>query len=91
MGTVEEAVRERDVVVVATNSPVPALGAGWIAPGTHVTTLGPRSLSRHEVPAAPPGRQREGGLCSASRRRPGAGQQFTMVETVAVDWGQPGW
>ncbi|MGW7444877.1 hypothetical protein [Kitasatospora sp. NPDC054795] len=44
--------RERDVVVVATNSPVPVLDADWIAPGTHVTTLGPKSLSRHEVPAA---------------------------------------
>ncbi|MFE7531954.1 hypothetical protein ACFU7Y_40610 [Kitasatospora sp. NPDC057542] len=53
VGTVEEAVRERDVVVVATNSPVPVLDAGWIAPGTHVTTLGPKSLSRHEVPTAP--------------------------------------
>ncbi|MEU1286974.1 NAD(P)-binding domain-containing protein [Kitasatospora sp. NPDC005856] len=52
VGTVEEAVRERDVVVVATNSPVPVLDADWIAPGTHVTTLGPKTLSRHEVPAA---------------------------------------
>lgn len=49
---VEQAVRERDVVVVATNSPVPVLDAGWIAPGTHVTTLGPKTVSRHEVPAA---------------------------------------
>lgn len=50
--SVENAVRDRDVVIVATNSPVPVLDADWIAPGTHVTTLGPKTASRHEVPAA---------------------------------------
>ncbi|WP_432253823.1 ornithine cyclodeaminase family protein [Streptomyces sp. HNM1019] len=50
--TVEEAVRDHDVVVVATNSTVPVLDADWIGPGTHVTTLGPKTVSRHEVPAA---------------------------------------
>ncbi|MEU6215966.1 ornithine cyclodeaminase family protein [Streptomyces sp. NPDC047022] len=50
--TAEEAVRDHDVVVVATNSAVPVLDADWIAPGTHVTTLGPKTLARHEVPAA---------------------------------------
>ncbi|TBO58987.1 ornithine cyclodeaminase family protein [Streptomyces kasugaensis] len=48
----EDAVRERDVVIVATNSAVPVMDAGWIAAGTHVTTLGPKTRSRHEVPAA---------------------------------------
>ncbi|MCX5554836.1 ornithine cyclodeaminase family protein [Streptomyces sp. NBC_00038] len=48
---VEDAVRERDVVIVATNSTVPVLESDWIAPGTHVTTLGPKTVSRHEVPA----------------------------------------
>ncbi|MFG3120499.1 ornithine cyclodeaminase family protein [Streptomyces sp. NPDC048201] len=50
--TVEDAVRDRDVVIVATNSAVPVLDAGWIAPGTHVNTVGPKTVSRHEVPAA---------------------------------------
>ncbi|MEV7383512.1 ornithine cyclodeaminase family protein [Streptomyces lydicus] len=50
--TVEGAVRDRDVVIVATNSAVPVLDAGWIAPGTHVNTIGPKTVSRHEVPAA---------------------------------------
>lgn len=48
---VREAVSGQDVVVVATNSPVPVLDADWIEPGTHVTTLGPKTVSRHEVPA----------------------------------------
>lgn len=50
--SVEDAVRDRDVVIVATNSAVPVMDADWIAPGTHVTTLGPKTASRHEVPAA---------------------------------------
>ncbi|MFI0850355.1 ornithine cyclodeaminase family protein [Streptomyces sp. NPDC021098] len=50
--TAEEAVRDHDVVVIATNSTAPVLDADWIAPGTHVTTLGPKTVSRHEVPAA---------------------------------------
>jgi alanine dehydrogenase len=50
--TVEETVRDRDVVIVATNSPVPVFEAAWISPGTHVSTLGPKTVSRHEVPAA---------------------------------------
>ena len=33
--TVEEAVRDRDVVVVATKSAVPVLDADWVSPGTH--------------------------------------------------------
>ncbi len=50
--SVEDAVRDRNVVIVATNSAVPVLDAAWIGPGTHVTTLGPKTASRHEIPAA---------------------------------------
>ncbi|MFF2809065.1 hypothetical protein ACFVT2_18135 [Streptomyces sp. NPDC058000] len=39
------------VVIVATGSATPVLDADWLAPGTHVTTLGPKSAARHEVPA----------------------------------------
>ena len=47
-----DAVRDQDVVIVATNSATPVFEADWIAPGTHVTTLGPKAAARHEVPAA---------------------------------------
>ncbi len=47
-----DAVSEQDVVIVATNSATPVLEAEWIAPGAHVTTVGPKAVSRHEVPAA---------------------------------------
>ncbi|WP_329373610.1 ornithine cyclodeaminase family protein [Streptomyces sp. NBC_00669] len=49
---VEDAVREHEVVIVATSSAVPVLEADWIAPGTHVTTVGPKTVSRHELPAS---------------------------------------
>ncbi|MFE6684943.1 ornithine cyclodeaminase family protein [Streptomyces sp. NPDC057743] len=52
VATVEEAVTDRDVVIVATGSAVPVLDADWLAPGTHLTTLGPKSTTHHEVPAA---------------------------------------
>lgn len=48
----QEAVRGRDAVIVATSSPEPVLEVDWLEPGTHVTTLGPKSVSRHEVPPA---------------------------------------
>jgi len=45
-----EAVRDRDAVVLATDSPVPVIEADWVAPGTHVSTLGPKNRARHELP-----------------------------------------
>ncbi|WP_446039986.1 ornithine cyclodeaminase family protein [Streptomyces sp. SID1121] len=56
VGSVEDAVRERDVVIVATDSTTPVLDMGWIAPGTHVSTLGPKTVAGHEVPAGLPSR-----------------------------------
>jgi ornithine cyclodeaminase/alanine dehydrogenase-like protein (mu-crystallin family) len=38
------------VVLVATRSPEPVLAAAWIAPGAHVSTVGPKTASRHELP-----------------------------------------
>lgn len=48
----EDAVRDRDIVVLATNSAVPVIEAGWIAPGCHVTTLGPKQQGRPEFDLA---------------------------------------
>jgi alanine dehydrogenase len=52
VAAVEEAVHGRDVVIVATGSPEPVLDADWISAGTHVTTLGPKTVLRHELPPA---------------------------------------
>lgn len=51
LGTPEQAVRDQDVVITATNSPAPVFEAGWLAPGTHLNTVGPKTRARHEVPA----------------------------------------
>jgi ornithine cyclodeaminase/alanine dehydrogenase-like protein (mu-crystallin family) len=37
---VELAVRESDIVCLATHSPVPVIEPGWIKPGTHVSSVG---------------------------------------------------
>jgi ornithine cyclodeaminase len=47
-GSAQEAVEGKDLVVLATNSPVPVVEASWIAPGSYVTTLGPKQVGRAE-------------------------------------------
>ncbi|HML22669.1 MAG TPA: ornithine cyclodeaminase family protein [Aggregatilinea sp.] len=46
----EAAVRGADIVIGATNSRTPVLDAAWIAPGTHVSTIGPKFAAGHEMP-----------------------------------------
>ena len=38
--TIRDAVHEADVVALATHSPAPVIEPGWIAPGTHVSSVG---------------------------------------------------
>lgn len=45
-----EAVAGADIVVLATTSRSPVIEAGDVAPGTHLTSLGPKSADAHEVP-----------------------------------------
>lgn len=46
----EPVVREADVLVVATDSEEPVFERDWVQPGTHVSTLGPKTAAAHEVP-----------------------------------------
>ncbi|MGW1345774.1 ornithine cyclodeaminase family protein [Kribbella sp. NPDC002412] len=48
VGSAQEAVEGRDLVVLATSSPVPVIESDWIAPGAFVTTLGPKVVGRAE-------------------------------------------
>ncbi|MEH0840793.1 ornithine cyclodeaminase family protein [Micromonospora sp. CPCC 205711] len=48
VGSAREAVRDRDVVVVATTATSPVLDAADLAPGTHVNTVGFKQVDRHE-------------------------------------------
>jgi ornithine cyclodeaminase len=54
--TAAEAIRDRDVVILATTSPVPVLDAAVLAPGTHVNAVGFKQRGRAEfgpdLPAA---------------------------------------
>jgi ornithine cyclodeaminase/alanine dehydrogenase-like protein (mu-crystallin family) len=46
----EEVVRFAEVLICATTSTSPMLEASWIAPGTHVNTIGPKFKEMAEIP-----------------------------------------
>jgi ornithine cyclodeaminase len=39
-----------DVVILATRSEMPVIEAGWVAPGAHVNTVGPKAAGACETP-----------------------------------------
>ena len=45
-----EAVRGAGIVLLATRSETPVIEPGWIEPGTHINTVGPKLRSAHETP-----------------------------------------
>lgn len=47
----KEAVMGVDVLVVATRSRSPVIDPSWVEPGTHVNTVGPKTVSGHEIPS----------------------------------------
>jgi ornithine cyclodeaminase len=47
--TLEEAVRDKDLIVTATNSKDPFLLADWIKPGCHITAIGANHILRREL------------------------------------------
>lgn len=49
------AVADAEIVILATSSPVPVIDAAWLAPGTYVTTLGPKQRGRAEFGLDLPG------------------------------------
>lgn len=48
--TPEAAVHNAQVIILATNSPEPVIDADWVAPHAHITTVGPHSRARYELP-----------------------------------------
>lgn len=50
VGSTREAVADADIVLCATDSPEPVLETGWLAPGAHVTSVGPKLVDGHELP-----------------------------------------
>lgn len=49
VASAKDAVVGADIVICATSSDVPVMQAAWLGPGTHVTTLGPKTRDRHEL------------------------------------------
>jgi ornithine cyclodeaminase/alanine dehydrogenase-like protein (mu-crystallin family) len=49
-GSAEEVVRFAEVLICATKSTSPMLDASWVAPGTHVNTIGPKFKGMAEIP-----------------------------------------
>jgi alanine dehydrogenase len=47
----ENAIRDADIVITATNSREPVLDANWVAPGTHVNAMGSNQAQRRELPS----------------------------------------
>ncbi len=47
----QEAVRDAQIVVTATNAKDPVLDADWIAGGTHINAMGSNQANRKELPA----------------------------------------
>jgi len=50
VATAEEAVHGAQIVVTATNSPVPVLEDSWISPGTLVNAMGANTSQKRELP-----------------------------------------
>lgn len=48
--TPEEAVHNADVVILATDATEPIIDADWLSPHAHITTVGPKTKTRHELP-----------------------------------------
>ncbi|HIL02717.1 MAG TPA: ornithine cyclodeaminase family protein [Myxococcales bacterium] len=46
-----DAVAEADIVICATSSTSPVLESGWIKPGAHVSTVGPKLFGAQELPS----------------------------------------
>ncbi|MBN2242173.1 MAG: ornithine cyclodeaminase family protein [Acidobacteria bacterium] len=47
--TPEEAVRDKDIVITATDSKEPVLQGEWLSEGTHINAIGSNSLDRQEL------------------------------------------
>jgi ornithine cyclodeaminase len=45
----QEAVEGADIVLIATTATRPVIEAGWLAPGAHVNTVGPKSRGEQEL------------------------------------------
>jgi ornithine cyclodeaminase/alanine dehydrogenase-like protein (mu-crystallin family) len=88
--TAEEAARGADVVALATHAATPVIEAAWVAPGTHVSSVGYRAISPAACssrPAWPSSRRRSGAPSSPAsipRRRPSSARSCSASAAAAA-------
>ena len=74
----QEAVTGADIVVLSTPAPAPLIDASWIAPGTHIHTLGPKGAAEGECPIAL--------VASADALVSDSPAQLTAMEGASLPW-----
>ncbi len=52
LDSAREVAEQSQVVICSTGSSQPVIEAAWIQPGTHLTTMGRKTISEHEIDAA---------------------------------------
>jgi ornithine cyclodeaminase/alanine dehydrogenase-like protein (mu-crystallin family) len=80
----EEAVRNADVIVTATNAAEPVLEDDWVAPGAHINAMGSNQARRRELPAE---LVRRSGLIAADSVEQSRMESGDLLEALSeTDW-----
>ena len=88
--SVEDALRDADVVVTTTTAREPIVERAWLAPGTHVNAVGSSIPTTRELDGATHGRARASSSTRASPRSTSPGdillamREGTLAEDVAL-------
>ncbi len=85
-GSAEEAVREVDIVVTATNSKDPVIKGEWLSKGLHVNAIGANALSRQELDVDAVGKSACVVVDSVEQAKLEAGDLARAAEAEAFYW-----
>jgi alanine dehydrogenase len=85
-GSPEEAVKEMDIVVTATNANEPVLKGEWLAKGTHLNAMGANFLSKQEIDVEAVRRSSCTVVDCAEQARLEAGDLARAAEEEAFYW-----
>jgi alanine dehydrogenase len=85
-GSAQEAVRDADIVVTATNSSNPVVMNEWLLPGTHVNAMGANAASRRELDAQIVLRAAALVTDDIAQAKTEAAEFIDLARTGALDW-----